>query len=174
MKTGTKSLLFGYHQFLLHPLMVAVAWWKLYGFPLDPRLWFSFFLHDIGYFGKPNMDGVEGKHHPFVGAHVMHFLFDRVTTSADMELKYDDRWYKFCLYHSRSIANVCFAPVSELCYADKLAFLLYPTWLMKTLYWLTGEGKEYMANDPDTTDFDSWYAKVSLKNVKHIEGRPTK
>src|SRR5271157_893929 len=61
MKPGTRSLLWGEHQFLLHPLFVALAWWRLFGFPLDPRLWFCFFVHDIGYLGKPNMDGTEGK-----------------------------------------------------------------------------------------------------------------
>ena len=36
MKIGTKSLLFGAHQFVLHPLFLALAWWKLYGFPPEP------------------------------------------------------------------------------------------------------------------------------------------
>ncbi len=77
MKTGTKSLLYGAHQFLLHPIMVAIAWTKLYGFPLDPRIWIAFFIHDIGYWGKPNMDGKEGKTHAELGAKIMHWLFDR-------------------------------------------------------------------------------------------------
>jgi hypothetical protein len=162
MKTGTKSLLFGYHQFLLHPLMVAAAWWKLYGFPLDPRLWFSFLLHDIGYFGKANMDGTEGKLHPFTGAILMNIFFDGPDES---------RWYHFCLYHSRSLAKVYFAPVSPLCYADKLAFLFYPKWLMRILYALSGEGKEYMENEGDTVTFSEWYDKVSEKNRKHVESR---
>ena len=53
MKIGTRSVLFGAHAFWLHPWFVAAAWWKLYGFPWDPRLWVAFFLHDLGYFGKP-------------------------------------------------------------------------------------------------------------------------
>jgi len=36
---GTKSVLFGAHCFFIHPWFVAAAWWKLYGFPFDPRLW---------------------------------------------------------------------------------------------------------------------------------------
>jgi len=39
---------------------VAWGWWTLYGFPFDPRLWVAFFVHDLGYIGKPNMDGPEG------------------------------------------------------------------------------------------------------------------
>src|SRR5271166_3701015 len=76
MRVGTKSVLFGYHSWWLHPFLVAEAWRRLYGFPWDPRLWVAFFVHDLGYFGMPNMDGVEGKQHPFFGAAIMHFLFD--------------------------------------------------------------------------------------------------
>jgi hypothetical protein len=50
MKIGTRSLLFGAHQFLLHPLCVAIAWTMLYGFPTDPRLWMAFLIHDAGYY----------------------------------------------------------------------------------------------------------------------------
>ena len=67
MKVGTKSVLFGAHQFLIHPPFVALAWWKLYGFPFDPRLWVAFYVHDIGYLGKPNMDGSEGESHVELG-----------------------------------------------------------------------------------------------------------
>lgn len=75
MKTGTKSILYGAHCFLLHPFFVAAAWIKLYGFPWDPRVWVAFFVHDLGYWGKPNMDGTEGETHPELGAKIMH-LFD--------------------------------------------------------------------------------------------------
>lgn len=71
MKIGTKSVLFGAHQFLIHPWFVALGWWKLYGFPFDPRLWVAFFVHDLGYIGKPNMDGPEGERHPVFGASIM-------------------------------------------------------------------------------------------------------
>lgn len=29
MKIGTKSLLFGAHQFAIHPLFLFIAWWEL-------------------------------------------------------------------------------------------------------------------------------------------------
>jgi len=64
MKIGTKSVVFGAHCFFIHPWFVFIAWWKLYGFPWDIRLWFCFFLHDLGYWGKPNIDGIEGELHP--------------------------------------------------------------------------------------------------------------
>lgn len=44
MKIGTRSLLYGAHQFMLHPLFLALAWRKLYGAPLDPRLWVALAL----------------------------------------------------------------------------------------------------------------------------------
>ena len=75
MKLGTKSVLFGVHCFFLHPWFVAVAWWKLYGFPWDPHLWVAFAVHDLGYLGKPNMDGMEGETHVELGARIMAFLF---------------------------------------------------------------------------------------------------
>jgi len=159
MNIGTKSLLWGYHQLILHPLIVAIAWWKLYGFPWDPRLWAAFFLHDIGYFGKPNMDGLEGSLHPFTGAQIMHFLFDAYE---------DSRWYLFCLYHSRTIARTYFAPLSKLCYADKLAFMLYPKWLLKLLYKLSGEYEHYMA-DHGATDWDEWYKWATSTNEVTLE-----
>lgn len=75
MKVGTKSVLFGAHCFLLHPFFVAIAWIKLYGFPFDLRIWIAFFVHDLGYWGKPNMDGPEGETHVELGAKIMH-IFD--------------------------------------------------------------------------------------------------
>ena len=78
MKIGTKSVLFGAHAFWFHPFFVARAWYHLYGFPFDPRLWVAFFVHDIGYLGKPNMDGPEGESHPEIGATIISWLFDRI------------------------------------------------------------------------------------------------
>lgn len=56
---GTRSLLFGVHQFLWHPWTVYRAWRYLYGKPTWREV-VCIFLHDLGYFGKPNMDGEEG------------------------------------------------------------------------------------------------------------------
>ncbi len=100
MKLGTKSVLFGAHQFLIHPIVLAIAWWQLYGFPWDPRLWVAFVVHDLGYLGKPNLDGPEGETHVELGASIMHFLFDRrqefgvVTTDDPVEVaKFIDQGY---------------------------------------------------------------------------------
>lgn len=132
-------MLFGAHCLLVHPFMVALAWWKLYGFPFDPRLWFAFFLHDIGYWGKPNIDGPEGKKHPLLGARIMHKLFDRKGSS---------RWFDFTAYHSGSLAKRHKRPVSKLWAADKLTQAITPAWLYLPMVRATGEIREYTANSP--------------------------
>ena len=132
MRIGTKSVLFGAHCFFLHPWFVAMGWWKLYGFPFDPRLWCAFFLHDIGYLGKPNMDGKEGEAHVEFGTKVMAFIFGQ-------------KWGDFCRYHSRFYAKKDGRNPSLLCIADKLAITLTPAWLYLPMVNWTGEIKEYMA-----------------------------
>lgn len=132
MTIGTRSVLFGAHQFLLHPIFVAVAWTRLYGFPWDPRLWLAFIVHDLGYLGKRDMDGVDGESHPELGARIMGALFGT-------------RWYQFCLFHSRYYAKRHGSPPSRLCMADKLSFVVTPAWLYLPMTRLTGEIYEYMS-----------------------------
>lgn len=130
MNVGTKSILFGAHCFIIHPWFVAYSWWKLYGFPFDPRLWIAFFVHDLGYWGKPNMDGAEGETHPYLGAKIMRI--------------FGTKWYEFTLYHSRFLAKKNNAQYSKLCVADKLAIYMTPAWLYLPMVKATGEIKEYM------------------------------
>jgi len=151
MKVGTRSVLFGAHCFFLHPLFVALAWWRLYGFPFDPRLWVAFFVHDLGYLGKPNMDGAEGEEHPWLGAKIMNVLFDDTApfvAIVDWQRPLQ-RWFDFTLYHSRFLAKRHGRPHSRLCVADKLAFTLEPAWLYLPRVALTGELREYMSHHAD-------------------------
>lgn len=143
MKVGTKSLLFGAHCFFIHPWFVALAWWKLYGFPWDPRLWVAFFVHDIGYFGKPNIDGPEGELHPYRGAFIMGALFGR-------------RWFEFTLNHSRFLAKKNGQDFSRLCVADKYSFVLTPSWLYLPMAVWSGEINEYMYFGADGKYTDYW------------------
>lgn len=131
MRIGTKSVLYGAHQFAIHPWFVAAAWWKLYGFPWDPRLWIAFFVHDLGYWGKPNMDGPEGETHVELGARIMGWLFG-------------PKWEAFTCYHSRFYAKRDGAKPSKLCIADKLSICLTPHWLYLPMANWTGEIREYM------------------------------
>jgi hypothetical protein len=146
MKVGTKSVLFGAHAFWIHPWFVALAWWKLYGFPLDPRLWVAFFVHDLGYVGKPNMDGKEpggGEEHPYLGAFIMRVLFG-------------EEWADFCLRHSRFMCKRLGRTHSRLCVADKLSIVLTPAWLYLPMVNWSGEVHEYM----------------KLADARHAEGEP--
>jgi hypothetical protein len=166
MKIGTKSVLFGAHQFLIHPIVLAIAWWQLYRFKrvkigevrvyrelifgmsggnvdlpvyaslLNWRLWLAFFVHDIGYWGMPNMDGPEGEEHPFVGAWIL-----RRVAGREVKLV----WYEFVLYHSRFLAKKYNAKPSVLCIADKQALVIEPWWLYLPRVNLSGEIIEYMA-----------------------------
>lgn len=130
MRIGTRSVLFGVHQFLLHPVLLFVAWWKLYGFPWDPRLWLAFFVHDLGYLGKPNMDGLEGEAHPILGARIMGL--------------FGQEWHDLVLLHSRYFAAAKGRQPSRLCYADKLVIVLEPSWLYLPRAWASGELEEFL------------------------------
>lgn len=157
MKVGTRSLLFGVHCFFIHPFLVAYAWYRLYGFPYDPRLWVAFFLHDIGYWGKPNMDGPEGERHVLLGAAIVRRLFG-------------EEWGDFTLLHSRSYARRLGRPPSRLCAADKLVVYYTPWWCYFPFAWSTGELREYMAQSGEpalagglfsqVTAFRSWYSHL--------------
>ncbi len=131
MKVGTKSVLFGVHCIFIHPFFVAFAWWKMFAFPWDIRLWFAFFLHDIGYLGKRDMDGNEGEQHVVLGGRIMGGLFG-------------PNWGDFTLCHSRHWAKRVGKPYSKLCLADKLAFVLTPAWLYLPMARMSGELHEYM------------------------------
>ena len=170
MRIGTKSVLFGVHCFLLHPWFVAIAWIKLYGFPFDPRIWIAFFVHDLGYWGKPNMDGLEGEMHVELGAKIMGFLFDKNCNHTDCYKRSNldnirdynprttienchpilcnecNRWRNFSMYHSRYYAKKYDAQPSKLCFADKLSFIVTPRWLYLLLANVTGEINEYLEN----------------------------
>jgi hypothetical protein len=129
MKVGTRSLLFGVHQFILHPLVVFRAWIELYGIPSRKEL-ICIVIHDWGYWGKPNMDGVEGEKHPEFAAKIAGKLFGK-------------EYYNLCLYHSRHYARKAGIEPSKLCWADKLCIKYNPWWFYIPLSWLTGELSEY-------------------------------
>ena len=137
MKQGTKSLLFGAHQFLIHPIFVARAWKKLYGrYPRKLPTWIAFIVHDWGYWGCETMDGPDGTLHPHRGACIVHDLFDAPGS---------EKWFRFCAGHSRTYAAMTNLKVSPLMPADKFATVLMPLWLYVTLCWLSGEWQEYLA-----------------------------
>jgi hypothetical protein len=131
MRVGTKSVIFGVHSILVHPFFVAWAWSRLYGFLWDPRLWLAFLVHDVGYFGKANMEGPDGQQHVALGGRIMVWLCG-------------PEWRDFVLGHSRHWAESVGKSYSKLCLADKLAFVLTPAWLYIPMARLSGELREYM------------------------------
>lgn len=129
MKIGTRSVLYGVHQFFLHPYLVAKAWRLVYGVRPSWQEMTAIILHDIGYFGCPNMDGEEGIQHPARSATVAK-IFGRSVV-------------KLVLFHSRTFARSKGEEVSPLCLPDKLATLLYPRWVYLFAGRLSGEITEY-------------------------------
>lgn len=129
MKLGTRSLLFGVHQFAWHPVTVYLAWCRLYGRPTW-RETVCIVIHDIGYWGCPEMDGEKGKQHPRVGARLAGWLFGSA-------------YHDLVLHHSRSLAEQLGAKPSRLCWADKLSMLYDPSWFYLLRASATGEITEY-------------------------------
>ncbi len=134
----------------------------------DPRLWIAFMIHDLGYWGKPNMDGPEGEAHPEWAARVMDRLFGHP-------------WGALCKYHSRFYAKIDNAAPSALCFADKLAFCYYPEALLLWLVRATGEYDEYQvthAHDnpgmPPYATPSEWARNVRVYVItwvaKHLNG----
>lgn len=157
---GTRSVLFGAHQFIVHPICVAIAWWRLYGFPWHPYLWLCFAVHDLGYIGKRDIDGEDGRSHPELGAKIVR----RLTRS--------EKWATFCLCHSRHYAKQAGHTASRLCVADKLAFAVTPRWLYLLCTAATGELEEYTANGrkastPPCTFHEAWCMRSAIPTFWH-------
>ncbi len=153
MRIGTKSLLFGCHQFLLHPLFVLAAWCRLWGWP-SWRMLVAIVIHDWGYWGCESMDGEDGGEHPKAAAF---WCFDHVKSHPHDE---DDPWALAgaeIFYHSRYLSRQYGQEPSRLCWADKLGTAWYPTWLWVALARLSGELQEYM----DDTKYEIHHAGIA-------------
>jgi hypothetical protein len=140
MKIGTKSLLFGAHQFVIHPISVAIAWRRLYG--RWPNWWQAVCIavHDWGYWGCPNMDGPEGTNHPEWGARLARCIVGRLSwTNLPIHA------FDLCSGHPRHYARLHEFPVSPLMPADKLGAVLPSWWVYLPMARATGELAEYRA-----------------------------
>jgi hypothetical protein len=181
---GTRSILWGVHQFLIHPLFLLIAWTRLYGFPWDYRIWCAAFLHDIGYAGCAVMDNEDGERHVEFGAKLMTRLFDGVgrdgkpTPHSQPEgwIVLSDGfwlgdWGKFTLTHSRFYCKKYNLPFSRLCVADKYVIAITPRWLYLLLANLSGEIKEYMyakhARSPAKAD-NQWQWITDLQAAMYV------
>jgi len=144
---GTRSVLWGAHQFLWHPLTVWLAWVKLYH--QFPNRWenLAILLHDTpGYWGCKSMDGPsDGKLHPYRSARVAKRVA-RFFGARESEVAYIE---ELILGHSRSFCKSESRKLSELNAPDKLSILFDPAcfyWLRTTL---SREIIEYKRNEEE-------------------------
>ena len=155
MKIGTKSIVYGIHNPVLHGVMVLRAWLIVYGRCPSLSELIAIFLHDIGYGGMPDMDGKYGKRHPEVSARVISKIFNKKKIT------------EMVLYHSRFYACEHNQNVSALALPDKLAFRLYPKWLYLLLSTATGEIYEYKKsmNCSHMTNSE-WFEETSSQTLQ--------
>jgi hypothetical protein len=165
LPVGPRSVLFGAHQFIIHPVCVYLAWRKLYSrHTLSTPLLLSFIVHDWGYLGQwcRNMDGPEGERHVEMGGKIMSRL-------------YGPGWGNFTMRHSRFYCRQHNMTPSALCYADKLATSMMPEWLYLSLVSLSGELDEYLnlAYSDESkykgegyNDYDALEKKISTREEK--------
>ena len=149
MNVGTKSLLFGCHQVLIHPVLVYTAWVKLYHKLPNPKETVCIVIHDWGYWGKPNMDGEEGEWHPKPAALFAAKHFDTGKDDGAFRKHGDlgthhSKYFSLCMFHSRFMARKYGVQPSKLCLPDKYGVALMPAWMWVGLGTLSGEIHEYM------------------------------
>ena len=163
MKLGTKSLLFGGHQFLIHPLLVLIAWVKLYrSFPSWREL-ICIFIHDWGYWGVADIKGERGDRHPECGGRIALKLFG-------------PEWQNFILGHSSFYITRMGLERSKLLAPDKYWHCMIPFWLYKALTIHTGEFKYYrtlqharQVTALDVTD-EQWWAEIQKVCAQKVKG----
>ncbi len=169
MTLGTKSLLFGVHQFIIHPVLVTIAWVKIYKEFPNWRELVCIFIHDWGYWGVDDLKAETGDKHPELGARIA--------------FKYLGlEWADFILGHSSfyiarsSGCNGTDARESKLFAPDKYWHCIIPLWFYKLLAVPSGEFKYYrdlscarqVANQQET-DIE-WWEKLQEACMQKIEG----
>jgi hypothetical protein len=182
MKTGTKSLLFGVHQFAWHPFTIWLAWIALY--KKLPSFWetVAIVVHDWGYWGCEKMDDAKGEQHPHVGAILIARLYKRwhkfswhcSFLHANAREHY---LYELCLFHSRYLSAAQGRQPSKLCWADKYSMRFDPAWFYLLRARLSGELKEYRMNAAEKFSllFPDWlwYDWLRKKCIRHALNRET-
>lgn len=165
MSIGTRSLLIGAHQFIVHPICVYISWRKLYGKETSLPLAVACLVHDWGYIGKPNMDGIEGEQHIELGGRIMETL-------------YGPSWGEFTRRHSRFYCRENNLLPSALCYADKAALFVLPKRVYIAMVKASGELDEYLelAFGKDTkysgegyNDYDAIKDRVVMTKKERID-----
>lgn len=146
MKMGTKSLLFGIHNLVIHPLFVLVAFPKIHRRRPTLMETTAIILHDVGYWGKTGIDTPDGKKHPYKGAAIMAFL-------------YGQKGRDLVLGHSKDTAEENSIPLSTLYQPDKYSWAIMPAWLHWILAKASGEWREFDERRSYGIGFNPWEFK---------------
>ena len=139
MKSGTKSILFGVHQFLIHPLFVFVAWIALYRKLPKLHEIFAIITHDLGLWGLPNIDGDEGETHPMI---MYDWWMDSWIRWVFWDAEFRRKVANEILGHSGYYCEKMDIERSKLYKPDKLSVSFYPICLYLLLETLSGEIQE--------------------------------
>jgi len=203
MRVGTKSLLVGAHQFLWHPFTVWLSWRKIYGQWPDWKVCVCIFLHDIGYWGKRNMEGTgntflaagdapidenyeDGIYHTIGGARIAQnwldvqpILVDRGYKKKVCLRKAGTKYMFLVLFHSRTYASLYGEEPSDMCWPDKYCVAFDPWWLYLPRVILSGEIKEYrtlaaeLGEVPLTAGHREWYRWTQERMIRKALNRDT-
>ena len=130
MKLGTKTLLFGTHQFVIHPALMIVAFLKIHKRRPSMSEFLAIVVHDWGYWGCDGIDTGGGENHPYAGARIMERL-------------YGAHGRHLVLGHSTNTCNKNGVGKSSLYLPDKYYFVLLPVFMHWLLARLSGECAEY-------------------------------
>jgi hypothetical protein len=156
-----------------HPLVVLLAWIRLYR--KCPKFYelVAIVFHDIGYWGCKDMDGECGMVHPVRGATLsakivrgLHFLLRPLGIKID-----SSRIFLLCLLHSSALADDLGAKPSKLCGPDKLSVLFEPWWFYSLRARLAGELDEYVGNGPLGMTPRQWFYWLRERQKEKYEQR---
>lgn len=144
MKEGTKSVLFGCHNPVMHGLAVLRAWKQEYG--SRPEWWqvIGIFLHDIGVWGRQYLSDDEAKKgHWILGAWNTLYLVLWVGQTIFRESYKDAN--RRATYAWLFVAGHCPKesgwPESKLARPDKRSWLVAPMWWLWLNYYIEWHGK---------------------------------
>ena len=129
MQEGTKSVLFGCHNPIIHGVLVLFTWRIEY--KSWPKVWqiICIFIHDIGVWGKPYISDPKSKNgHWKKGAYFAAWLFNLKLLRS---FKLENKPFLLIAGHCPSESKY---PQSMLFYPDKKSWLIAPTWWLWSNY----------------------------------------
>lgn len=139
MKQGTKSFLFGAHQFIVHPLFIIIAWCKYYHH--FPKFWqlVCIFIHDIGLIGNDYLIGDNKRGHWKRGAILAQTLFYMLYSYNHLDESLDLKAFYLVAGHTDESGY----SRSKLFIPDKICYLYIPMWWLHWCTFLEGFNGKY-------------------------------